>query len=871
MKTKKFCIRTTMTLLLMVLTTVSAWAQDPVDSGYCGDPDVNSGHNVTWALTGTSPNYTLTISGTGAMVNFHDNNQPWYSYLGNITSVVIGNGLTSIGDAAFSGCSQLTSVTIPASVESIGMEVFYNCAMTTVNFPSDSELKTIGVNAFFACEDLSTITLPNKLKTIGESAFYRCTNLSKVNMLPTTPPTLGANAFTYCNDLEIIYVPPTTETSYKAATNWSDYAGIIKTGYRVTADPVANMTLTGNVGVQYGSTVYAAVGETVSLTMRDPSNPPAGYSSSIDGNYRAGTQILNPDEGVYKVTISGQDVIITCFMLNTYDITYHLNEGSWDGENQPSIYNILCNDIILPTATKAGIPLYGWYDNENLTGDPIYKIPAGSTGDKEFWAKYAKNIANCTATVPDQLLNTDEYNTSYIEYRFGDVPQYIGESVKDGNTVLTRGTDYEFGNVYFYGTSKPSTEVENKVNDHFTVEINGIGDYAGTLEADFYIGVTIAPTEWENLTWSLSKSVLNISLTDPTGENKTMPTVAAYDSYPWHTYQSYITSVVIGNGITNVANYAFGGTQSDNYSTVTTVTLPASVTSIGEYAFAYCGATFNLDNIITQVGASNIGTSAFNQVAKLVGTLYDDADNTARIALFDMAQNADVTLSGRTFKGGKKQTICLPFNPSKLLQLGTVWAFTSIEDNKIVMTQQTGSLSENTPYIFQATNDASDVQFSNVRVRSNNPQTENTTYQFTFKGTYTQKTWEADDPAVTSGHLYGFMMQDNDGQEEGQFVKARRKTILRPFSCYLEYNGDLTDINPVSQSASRRALESLPDVIDIVWQSADGVVTGISQMNTRTGEIIDSNGWYTLGGQRLNGKPSTNGVYINNGKKVIIK
>ena len=280
-KTKKLCLRTTMTLLLMVLTTVSAWAQDPVDSGYCGDPDVNSGHNVTWALTGTSPNYTLTISGTGAMVNFHDNNQPWYSYLGNITSVVIGNGVTCIGNAAFYDYEKLTSVTIPASVESIGVEAFYNCAMTTVNFPSDSELKTIGTSAFFGCENLTTITLPNKLETIGESAFYRCTNLSKVNMLPTTPPTLGANAFTYCNDLEIIYVPPTTETSYKAATNWSDYAGIIKTGYRVTADPVANMKLTGNVGVQYGSTVYAASGEAVSLTMIDPSNPAAHLPRSF--------------------------------------------------------------------------------------------------------------------------------------------------------------------------------------------------------------------------------------------------------------------------------------------------------------------------------------------------------------------------------------------------------------------------------------------------------------------------------------------------------------------------------------------------------------------------------------------------------------
>ena len=351
-----------------------------------------------------------------------------------------------------------------------------------------------------------------------------------------------------------------------------------------------------------------------------------------------------------------------------------------------------------------------------------------------------------------------------------------------------------------------------------------------------------------------------------------MPTQAANSSYPWHNYHSYITSVVIGDGITNVANHAFGSTENDNYSTVTTVTLPASVTSIGEDAFAYCGATFNLDNIITQVGTNNIGASAFNQVAKLVGSLYDDADNTSRIALFDLAQDADVTLSGRTFKGGKKQTICLPYNPSALLQLGTVWAFTNIDNGKIVMTQQTGSLSENTPYIFQATNDASDVQFNDVKVRSiNDPQTENTTYPFTFKGTYTQKIWEADDDAVTSGHLYGFMMKDNDGQAEGQFVKARRKTILRPFGCYLEYNGELSDVQQQT-TARRRTTESLPDVIDIVWKSADGTVTGISTLDTRTGEITDySDAWYSIDGRRLSGKPTAKGIYIKNGKKSIVK
>ena len=295
-----------------------------------------------------------------------------------------------------------------------------------------------------------------------------------------------------------------------------------------------------------------------------------------------------------------------------------------------------------------------------------------------------------------------------------------------------------------------------------------------------------------------------------------------------------------------------------------------SLTVTDEYGFTYDAGSGRF----TMPESDVTITATFTWINPM--ELHDNADNTALIAAANGMTGLDVTIQGRTFKGGKKQTICLPFDPSHLLTLGTVWAFTGISEGKIVMTEQTGTLAANTPYIFQATNDASDVVFSNVTVvNSSDPKTENTEAGFTFRGTYTQKTWEADDAAVTSGHLYGFMMQDNDGQVEGQFVKARRKTILRPFSCYLEYNGDLSDTNPSSHAAARSATRGTagetPDVIDIVWVSANGTVTGISRLDTRTGEITDSDDWYLMDGRKLNGEPTVKGLYINNGKVVIIK
>ena len=66
--------------------------------------------------------------------------------------------------------------------------------------------------------------------------------------------------------------------------------------------------------------------------------------------------------------------------------------------------------------------------------------------------------------------------------------------------------------------------------------------------------------------------------------------------------------------------------------------------------------------------------------------------------------------------------------------------------------------------------------------------------------------------------------------------------------------------------------EQLPATIKVRLVNADGEVTAIGTMQTKTGEVtLDGDAWYTLDGRRMEGKPSTKGIYINNNKKVIIK
>lgn len=143
---------------------------------------------------------TLTISydgaGTGIMEDYERHEGPWYDSRASITSIVIPNGVTHIGDYAFEEFVNLTSVTIPSSVKSIGEYAFLGCSqLASVDLGS---VQTIDGGAFSNCAALTTITIPSTVTELGNYAFYRTgldINPLSVICSSTTPPTVGDQAF----------------------------------------------------------------------------------------------------------------------------------------------------------------------------------------------------------------------------------------------------------------------------------------------------------------------------------------------------------------------------------------------------------------------------------------------------------------------------------------------------------------------------------------------------------------------------------------------------------------------------------------------------------------------------------------------------
>lgn len=101
----------------------------------------------------------------------------------------------------------------------------------------------------------------------------------------------------------------------------------------------------------------------------------------------------------------------------------------------------------------------------------------------------------------------------------------------------------------------------------------------------------------------------------------------------------------------------------------------------------------------------------------------------------------------------------------------------------------------------------------------------------------------------------------------GQFVKLGEGAHSRPFRAYMVYDGAWDGNEPTAAARRINSGTSLPKVIDVVWLSANGQATGISTLQ----QSSDTDAWYSLDGRRLSGKPAKKGMYINNGKKVIIK
>ena len=255
----KKLISVLLALVMALSLCATAWAGDPVLTGFCGADSTSekaetiTGNtwvygtktpfstdiykNVSWKLekNGETDTYTMTISGSGAMADYLAGSaRPWNSYVGKITKLVVENGVTTVGSRTCYNSAALTDVVLPASVTEIGEFSFSGCrALSTIDL---SSVTNIRASALRDDPALTNVTLSNALTTIGDQAFRDSGTAGAVLSLPASVTTIGYNAFTNAKFTNVIDLPNVTKVG-AYAFDGAKFAAVVLTNSALTITP----------------------------------------------------------------------------------------------------------------------------------------------------------------------------------------------------------------------------------------------------------------------------------------------------------------------------------------------------------------------------------------------------------------------------------------------------------------------------------------------------------------------------------------------------------------------------------------------------------------------------------------------------------
>ena len=541
--------------------------------------------NINWNLNG---NGVLTITGTGKMPDYGSSNQPWYKYKEDIKRVIVGEGITSIGNHAFyQYYNNISKVTIPSTMTSIGSGAFSGCtSLDKIALPE--KLTVIGSSAFSGCTSLIDVAIPKAVTTIGSYSFQSCTSLESVvieaNSKKGFETVIGESAFNGCNGLISVTIPGNVISignyafsNCKSLEELTMPEGVKKLGTKIIADThIEKIKIPSTV--TYGEQEYHGESGTLAgdavLTEVEFAEGMTQIPQYICSGASSVERILIPS----TVTSIGYKAFYKCTSLDKIALPENLTKiasYAFDG----------CASLINVSIPKA-VTTIGSYSFQSCTSLESVVIEANSK--KGFETVIDESAFNgckglISVTIPSNVISIGNYafsNCKSLE------ELTIPEGVKKLGTKIIADT-------YIEKIKIPSTVTYSEQEYH-----GESGTLAGDTvltEVEFAEGMTQIP----QYICSGASSVERILI----------PSTVKSIGYEAFYKCTSLDRIALTEKLTVIGSRAFSECTS-----LIDVAIPKAVTTIGSYSFQSCTS---LESVVIEANSKKgfetvIGESAFN-------------------------------------------------------------------------------------------------------------------------------------------------------------------------------------------------------------------------------------------------------------------
>lgn len=545
----------------------------------------------------------------------------------------IPEGFTEVGSNAYANQTGITKVILPASLQTLGASAFAYCTnLTTVEFKPGCVLQTVGENAFKFCKSLQSIALPEKVTsvgncafqycasletatlpknatsfTLGTSAFEYCTKLSSVT-LPDSLTTLNQQTFSYCSSLETITLPAnlktfTSTTTKNACTfQYSGLKSVVipnsvtvispKTFYyceslKAVTFP-ASLTEIGNSAFQYCDLQSDNAADTTFDGEVVVPDSVATFGNSVFAN---NTSLKNVTALGLQTKV-GTSIFKDCTSLQS--VTFK-DLVEWKGtmfQNCTSLSKLyyidkdgvkhegLDPDAKAPTTTAMNI-----FQNSGLTS---VVIPAS-------WTTFGNIFSGCT-----KLANVSFAENSACTSLPASAFLNCGTEAEEFSIDFTNATRLnKFGNTTFKGSNLKSISLPNLTSGVGTNMFEGC--------------VNLSSVQFAN-GWTKALSN-NMFLGCTSLTSITLP--EGLLGLGTNCFQnSGLTSISIPATITSIPNYAFSGCTNLASVTFNQKDGAYKVTSFGNYAFQNCSlaTAFAIPNTVTSIGTAALYGTGLTEI-----------------------------------------------------------------------------------------------------------------------------------------------------------------------------------------------------------------------------------------------------------------